>query len=130
MRVGLALAAMLAQVFFSTAHMAAMAATIAGPLTLTGTPAGSLGLLEICTANGLLTISPDGSIPAPARHSSNPSEQCPVCASAVVDAFSGADIQPVIAITAVELILPQPSAQVLRPAAACAALPIRAPPLG
>jgi|GEM_PF-4410960 len=89
----LALVAMLAQVFFSTVHMAAVAATLSGPLTIKETPAGSLGLLEICTANGLIQIAVDdgGPVADANNDSDNPKTtnlQCAVCGSAATALFA------------------------------------------
>lgn len=126
--VWMALAAMLAQLFFSTAHMAALAATVAGPITLTGTPTGSFGLLEICTADGLLRISPEGAPPQNNKHSANPAEQCPVCASSAIGAFTDAAGYAVFADIAVPPVLAALPPQVLKAAPCRTALAIRAPP--
>ncbi|PLX44011.1 MAG: hypothetical protein C0605_03325 [Hyphomicrobiales bacterium] len=130
MRVLAALIAMLAQIFFSTAHMAAMAATIAGPLTLAGAPEGSLGLLQICTANGLLTVNADGNDSDSTRHSNNPTEQCPVCVSAAMGDFSLASDVPVAIEVSASVFMPLAPPAVLRPGLYHAALSIRAPPRG
>lgn len=127
--VWVALAAMLAQLFFSTAHMVAMAATVAGPVVLTDTPAGSLGLLEICTANGLLRISPNGTVPDTDKNSSRSGETCAVCASAAIGSFTDAAVHAVVTAPYGE---PVPAAGPVQ--YSCHAAPvragiIRAPPL-
>ena len=123
-RVWLALAAMLAQLFFSTAHLTAMAATISGPVSLAGTPAGALGLLEICTANGLLRVSPDSSLPQP----SDSADQCPVCASAAMTAFTDAAVKAEPIALAAETVIPAARPDTLWQDTIILAGAIRAPP--
>jgi len=84
----MALVAMLAQVLLSTFHVAAVAATLSGPLTLKQAPEPGLGIMVICTSNGLVKVLPDGADPA--SDSENPTSinlQCPVCGSAATGLF-------------------------------------------
>jgi len=85
----LALVAMLAQVFFSTVHVAAVAATLSGPLTLKEAPEAGLGLRVICTANGLIQVLPDEVDPTSETDAPTTiNQQCPVCASAATALFA------------------------------------------
>ena len=85
----LALVAMLAQIFFATAHVAAVAATLSGPITVNKAPDTGLGIVVICTANGLIQVLPDEADPS--SNTDTPTtinQQCPVCASAAVALFA------------------------------------------
>ncbi len=124
----MALTAMLAQLFFSTAHMAALAATISGPVSLTGTPSGSLGFLEICSANGLLRVTPEGLIPKPIKNDSDPTSQCPVCLSAAIGAFANITIHAELLTDYAELALPVIRPQLVEAGFCVSAGVIRAPP--
>ena len=101
---GLALFAMFLQVFFSSAHLAALAAASGGPLTISSVPNASFGLLQICTANGLLTISENGKAKTQDKPATT-AEQCPICSSASIGVFSApenivlASVSPNFAIT-------------------------------
>jgi len=85
----LALVAMLAQIFFATAHVAAVAATLSGPLTVKQAPDSGLGIIVICTANGLIQVLPDEADPSSGTDTPTTiNQQCPVCASAATALFA------------------------------------------
>lgn len=76
---GLALVAMLLQVLLAADHLGATAG--AGRAA----PGARLGLLEICTGEGIVTLSPDGRpVDDPAGPPGHSPPPCPVCASASV----------------------------------------------
>jgi hypothetical protein len=75
----LALAAMLLQLLFAAEHASAMAAAAARGGS-DGTP---LGFLEICTAQGLITIpAPPGTAPSDPAQNSSGGKSCSVCGTA------------------------------------------------
>mgnify|MGYP001019914114 FL=1 len=77
-----ALAAMVLQVVFATAHLGSGAARVAGNVPVPG----SLGFMEICTGAGFARV-PIGTSGA---QSGDATTTCPVCASACVLSFDQA----------------------------------------
>ncbi len=105
----LAIAAMVLQVVFGTAHAASMAAAAFGPLVIERSSALTFDLLQICSANGLIeirstTTHEDGQT----RQENTAKDRCPVCGSA--------SVSPAITATAVD-IEPAPFLQDLVPLA-------------
>jgi len=124
----LAILAMISQVMFGAAHAAALAAAAFGPLTISQTPDASFGLLQICTANGLIRIVPSGPLKGKTSQQKSAEDRCHVCASAGASPFIDAPavVLDASAFTAVVDSPPQQScAHVLN---LSRAHPIRAPP--
>ena len=105
----LAIAAMVLQVLFGTAHAASMAAAAFGPLVVEKSSALAFDLLQICSANGLIEIrsqslNEDGQ----SGKKSTAKDRCPVCGSA--------SVSPAIAAVAAD-VPPAPFVQMLLPLA-------------
>ena len=123
-----ALFAMCVQVLFYADHIgAAAAAEIGNP------PAGArLGLLQICTGEGVVLMTPDGrTVPNAPAQPSHESSQCSVCTSASVCGFDApaAMAMPIFQaqlIAPARVVLPAPPARILL---ARTLRPIRAPPI-
>ena len=124
----LAILAMVSQVMFGAAHAAALAASAFGPLVISQTPEASFGLLEICTANGLIRIVPNGPSEGKTSRKNTAEDRCHVCASAGASPFIDA---PAVVLDALGFIavaispLQQTRSHILR---LSRAHPIRAPP--
>jgi hypothetical protein len=123
-----ALFAMCVQVLFYADHIgAAAAAEIGNP------PAGArLGLLQICTGEGIVLMTPDGrTVPNAPAQPSHDSGQCSVCTSASVCGFDApaAMVMPIFQaqlIAPARVVLPAHPARILL---ARTLRPIRAPPI-
>ncbi len=123
-----ALFAMCVQVLFYADHIGAAAAAEMGRA-----PAGArLGLLQICTGEGIILMTPDGrTVPNAPAHPGHDGGQCSVCTSASVCGF---DAPPAMAmpifqaqlIVPARVVLPAPPARILL---ARTLRPIRAPPI-
>jgi len=113
----LSICAMVLQVLFGAAHAASMAATAFGAVSLDQAPSGSFGLLQICTANGLIEIRPGGENGQP-RQENTVKDLCPVCGSASVSpaiAALGADV-PAVPFTPVVIpLIPEQCAVITQP---------------
>jgi formate dehydrogenase maturation protein FdhE len=126
----LAIAAMVLQVMFGTAHAASMAAAAFGPLVIERSSALAFDLLQICSANGLIEIrSQTTNEGGQTKQENTAKDRCPVCGSA--------SVSPAIAAAAVD-VEPAPFLQVLVPLALEQGVvvtrcshrhPIRGPPL-
>ena len=123
-----AIFAMVSQVLFGAAHAAALAAAAFGPLTISQTPNASFGLLEICTANGLIRVIPNGPLKGKNSQRNSAEDRCHVCASASASPFIDA---PAVAMDASGFVAvvnspPQPACALVP--SISRAHPIRAPP--
>ena len=127
-----ALAAMLLQVLFYADHIGATAVAEIGRAP----PGARLGLLQICTGEGIVWRTPDGKVApasgsAPVQHSHSSSD-CAVCSSASVCGFDAPMATALVPFAADLVVAPVLSLQeaappVLRRHSAHA---IRAPPIG
>jgi hypothetical protein len=124
----LAVFAMVSQVLFGAAHAAALAAAAFGPLTISQTPNASFGLLQICTANGLIRVIPNGPLKGKNSQQNSAEDRCHVCASASASPFIDA---PAVAIDAngfVSVVNSPPQQTCALVLGISRAHPIRAPP--
>lgn len=125
----MALFAMLLHVLFGAAHSAAMAAASMGPLVIDGAPTASFGLLQICTANGLIEIrTNDGRKGHPGQNGSTATDRCSVCGSASVAPAIGATAAALLPITFVPMAFPLPPQSDVVSATGQRRTSIRAPP--
>jgi len=123
---------MLLQVLFATDHLGATLTTEAR-LAGWAVPGGKLGLLEICTGEGIVLMTPDGRV---VQQTGGPahggqSHQCAVCASASVCHFAAPDGAS-LPILAADLIAPAFASLLARAVlvpARRSVTPIRAPPV-
>jgi len=119
---GFAIAAMLLQVLFTADHLGATLA-----------PGARIGLLQICTGEGVVWMTPEGRVvPAPGGTPTEGSSHssCPVCASSSVCSFDTPEAA-ILPLFAADLAAPsEPSLpEVVRPIPRrIAAHAIRAPP--
>ena len=130
----LALVAMLLQVLLTADHLGATLAAQAGRAA----PGARLGLLEICTGEGIVLMTPDGRrLPANgpshgpnAPGHSSPAEQCSVCVSASACSFDAPEsgASPAIATGPALPVEGMAERPAIRVAARRSATPIRAPP--
>ena len=126
----MALLAMLLHVLFGAAHSAAMAAASMGPLVLAGAPTASFGLLQICTANGLIEIRTDeGREGHTGQHGSSAADRCSVCGSASVAPAIGAAAVALLPIAFVPEAFPLPPQYNITASASDRSASIRAPPV-
>jgi len=123
-----ALFAMCVQVLFYADHIGAAAAAEIGHA-----PAGArLGLLQICTGEGIVLMTPDGrTVPNAPAQPGHDGGQCSVCSSASVCGFDApaAMAMPIFQAQLIEparVVLPAPRAHILL---ARTLRPIRAPPI-
>lgn len=125
----MALLAMVLHVLFGAAHSAAMAAASMGPLLLADAPTASFGLLQICTANGLIEIrTEDGREGHAGQDGSTATDRCSVCGSASVAPAIGAAAVTLLAITFVPAAFPIPPHYVAMQGIGEGRVSIRAPP--
>lgn len=124
---GFAVFAMVLQVLFTADHLGATLAAESGRAA----PGARLGLLEICTGEGIVLMTPDGRVVptgAPSGHSGT--QSCPVCASASVCHFAAPD-GAAVPILQADLIAPldvSPRVAAIHVPARLNVTPIRAPP--
>ncbi len=124
-----AMLAIASQVFFGMAHIAAMLAVAAGPLVLKSPDSLSFSLLQICSANGLISFQDD-----PSASPDNPDpdqiakDRCPVCVSAAVAPCLDSDGVAVAWLALVEDAADQMAITRLLPRAPPQHEPIRGPP--
>jgi hypothetical protein len=114
-----ALLSMMVQVVFYADHIGASAARSAG----LADPDARLGILEICTGEGVQLITLDGQ---PVQGHTD----CPICENASVLAFGEPEplAEPVFPFVAVATVLELPQAEAPAEARFPGAKPIRAPP--
>ncbi len=124
---GLAIIAMVFQVLFGAAHAAALAAATFGPLTIGAMPEASFGLLQICTADGLIQIGTDGQKGNKPRNTAEGA--CPVCTSASVSSFTSTPATAIIAAAFVHVVISPPRSICEQTRCLSRANPIRGPPL-
>lgn len=123
-----ALFAMLLQVLLFTDHIGASA--VAG--TGLAAPGERLGLLQVCTGEGIVYMTPDGRrVDGPREGAGHGGRSCPVCASAAMGSFDSPQGVTVPVFAAHLIAPPVPS---LREVAVvvqrrASATPIRAPPV-
>jgi len=123
----IALFAMLFQVLFGAAHAAALAASACGPLVISQTPNASFGLLQICTANGLISIVPaDRRGDVPSKNTAE--DRCHVCGSASVSPFLDAPAVAILMTGFVTVVNSPPQQTCALISSISRAHPIRAPP--
>ncbi len=114
----LAVAAMVFQVLFGTAHAASMAAAAFGPLVVEKSSALAFDLFQICSASGLIEIRTQIIDESGQQGKENTaSDRCPVCSSACVSpaiAALAADVLPAPFIGVSVLLAPEQGAIVTR----------------
>ncbi|PLX42880.1 MAG: hypothetical protein C0605_04665 [Hyphomicrobiales bacterium] len=104
----MALLAMMLHVLFGAAHSAAMAAASMGPLVIGDAPTASFGLLQICTANGMIEIRSEDGREGPSGQDGTATDRCPVCGSASVAPAIGAAAVTLLPVTIVPAAFPLP----------------------
>ncbi|MDV7269955.1 hypothetical protein RYZ20_03470 [Thioclava sp. A2] len=124
----LAITAMLFQILLATDHLGATAARSIGR----GEAEARLGLLQICTGEGVIWVTPDGRpVQAPTEPATSKTASCAVCSSASVCSFDDPS-EVSVALAAAPVIVPVAYALVDQhiPAQARSIRPeIRGPPL-
>ncbi len=126
----MALLAMMLHVLFGAAHSAAMAAASMGPLVLAGAPTASFGLLQICTANGLIELrTEEGRDGHSGQHGSKATDRCSVCGSASVAPAIGAAAVTLLPVAFVPEAFPLPPQYNVASSASERRTSIRAPPV-
>ena len=127
-RVGrfVAILAMVFQVLFGTAHAAALAAAAFGPLTIAAAPEASFGLLQICTADGLIQLKAKGQNGNTPRNTAEGA--CPVCSSASASPFTSTPATVVVAAAFVHVVISPPRSICAQTRCNSRANPIRGPP--
>ncbi len=123
----LAIIAMTFQVMFGAAHAAALAAAAFGPLTIGAMPEASFGLLQICTADGLIQIGTEGKNGSKPRNSAEGA--CPVCSSASASSFTSTPASAIVTAPFVHVVISPPRDICVRTRCISRANPIRGPPL-
>lgn len=126
---GFAVFAMVLQVLFTADHLGATLAAESGRAA----PGERLGLLEICTGEGIVLMTPDGRVVSTGASGSgghSGAQTCPVCASASVCHFAAPD-GAAVPILQAALIAPldvSPMVVAIHVPARPNVTPIRAPP--